>query len=64
MEGGQSATYLRLTRASSGLQVSVAKTYRDEMKINEGFYSGERERERELERGEGYRVERCFYIAL
>ena len=27
--GGQSGTYLRLTRASSGLQVSVAKTYRD-----------------------------------
>ena len=30
MEGGQSGTYLRLTRASSGPQVSVAKTYRDE----------------------------------
>ena len=30
MEGGQSGTYLRLTRASSGLRVSVAKTYRDE----------------------------------
>ena len=28
MEGGQSGTYLRLTRASSGPQVSVAKTYR------------------------------------
>ena len=26
MEGGQSGTYLRLTRASSGLRVSVAKT--------------------------------------
>ena len=36
MEGGQSGTYLRLTIASSGLQVSVAKTYRDEneMKMN------------------------------
>ena len=32
MEGGQSGTYLRLTRASSGPQVSVAKTYRDENK--------------------------------
>ena len=32
MEGGQSGTYLRLTRASSGLRVSVAKTYRDETK--------------------------------
>ena len=32
MEGGQSATYLRLTRASSGPRVSVAKTYRDETK--------------------------------
>ena len=30
MEGEQSGTYLRLTRASSGLRVSVAKTYRDE----------------------------------
>ena len=30
MEGGQSDTYLRLTRASSGPRVSVAKTYRDE----------------------------------
>ena len=30
MEGGQSYTYLRLTRASSGPWVSVAKTYRDE----------------------------------
>ena len=30
MEGGQSGTYLRLTRASSGPRVSVAKTYRDE----------------------------------
>ena len=30
MEGGQSSTYLRLTRALSGLRVSVAKTYRDE----------------------------------
>ena len=27
MEGGQSGTYLRLTRASSGLRVSVGKTY-------------------------------------
>ena len=36
MEGGQSGTYLRLTRASSGPRVSVAKTYRDEneTKIN------------------------------
>ena len=32
MEGGQSGTYLRLTKASSGLRMSVAKTYRDEMK--------------------------------
>ena len=32
MEGGQSGTYLRLTRASSGPQVGVAKTYRDENK--------------------------------
>ena len=30
MEGGQSGTYLRLTRASSGPWVSAAKTYRDE----------------------------------
>ena len=30
MEGGQSGTYLRLTKASSGPRVSVAKTYRDE----------------------------------
>ena len=30
MEGGQSGTYLRLTRASSGPRVSVVKTYRDE----------------------------------
>ena len=34
MEGGQGGTYLRLTRASSGLRVSVAKTYRDETKMN------------------------------
>ena len=34
MEGGQSGTYLRLTRASSGPPVSVAKTYRDELKMN------------------------------
>ena len=34
MEGGQSGTYLRLTRALSGLQVSIAKTYRDETKMN------------------------------
>ena len=36
MEGGQSGTYLRLTRASSGPRVSAAKTYRDEneMKMN------------------------------
>ena len=27
MEGGQSGTYLRLTRASSGPWVSVTKTY-------------------------------------
>ena len=32
MEGGQGGTYLRLTRASSGRRVSVAKTYRDETK--------------------------------
>ena len=30
MEGGQSSTYPKLTRALSGPQVSVAKTYRDE----------------------------------
>ena len=30
MEGGQSGTYLRLARASSGLRVSVTKKYRDE----------------------------------
>ena len=30
MEGGQSGMYLRLTRASSGPRVSIAKTYRDE----------------------------------
>ena len=34
MEGGQSDTYLRLTRASSGPRVSIAKTYRDETKMN------------------------------
>ena len=34
MEGGQTDTCLRLTRASSGLGVSVAKTYRDETKMN------------------------------
>ena len=33
MEGGQSSTYLRLKRALSGPQVSVAKTYRDETKL-------------------------------
>ena len=33
MEGGQSGTYLRLTRALSGPRVSVAKTYRDETKM-------------------------------
>ena len=32
MEGGQSGTYLRLTRAPSGPQVSVIKTHRDETK--------------------------------
>ena len=32
MEGGQSGTYLRQTKASSGPPVSVAKTYRDDMK--------------------------------
>ena len=32
MEGGQSGTYLRLMRASSGPRVSVTKTYRDETK--------------------------------
>ena len=32
MEEGQSGTYLRQTRASSGRQVSIAKTYRDETK--------------------------------
>ena len=34
MEGGQSGTYLRLTRVSSSPRVSVAKTYRDETKMN------------------------------
>ena len=38
MEGGQSGTYLRLTRASSGLQVSVAKTYRDENETKINFF--------------------------
>ena len=33
MEGGQSSIYLRLTRVSSGLWVSVAKTYRGETKL-------------------------------
>ena len=32
LEGGQSGTYLRQTRASSGPGVSVTKTYRDETK--------------------------------
>ena len=30
MDGGQSGTYLRLTRALSGQRVSITKTYRDE----------------------------------
>ena len=34
MEGGQSGPYLRLTKASSGPQVTVAKTYSIEMKTN------------------------------
>ena len=34
MEDGQCGTYLRLTRESPGLRVSVAKTYRDETKMN------------------------------
>ena len=34
MEGGQSGTYLRLMRASSGPWVSFAKKYRDETKMN------------------------------
>ena len=34
MKGGQSGTYLRQTRALSGLRVSIAKTYRDETKMN------------------------------
>ena len=33
MEGRQSGTYLRTTRASSGPRVSIAKTYRDETKL-------------------------------
>ena len=37
MEGGQSGTYLRQTRESSSPWVSVAKTYRDETKLNEYF---------------------------
>ena len=40
MEGGQSGTYLRLTRALSGPRVSVAKTY-IEMKRNENEYFGQ-----------------------
>ena len=32
MEGGQSGTHLRLTRASSGPRVSIAKTHRDKTK--------------------------------
>ena len=32
MDGGKSSNYLRLTRASSGPRVSIAKTYRDETK--------------------------------
>ena len=32
MEGGQSDTYLRQTRASSGPRVSITKTYSDETK--------------------------------
>ena len=35
----QSGTYLSLTRASSGPQVSVAKTYRDEMKRKCEYFS-------------------------
>ena len=34
MEGGQSGTYLRGKRVSSGPRVSIPKTYRDEMKLN------------------------------
>ena len=34
MEGGQSGIYLRLTRASSGPRLSIAKTCRDETKMN------------------------------
>ena len=34
MERGQSDTYVRLTRALSGPQVSVTKTYRDQTKMN------------------------------
>ena len=34
MEGGQSGNYLRLMRASSSPRVSVAKTYRDKLKMN------------------------------
>ena len=41
MEGGRSGTYLRLTRASSGPRVSVAKTYSIEMKRNENEYFGQ-----------------------
>ena len=41
MEGGQSGTYLRLTRDSSGPRASVAKTYRDETKLNENEYFGQ-----------------------
>ena len=37
MEGEQSGSYLRLTRASSGPQVSIAKTYRDETKQNYNY---------------------------
>ena len=38
MEGGQSGAYLRLTRASSGPRVSVAKTYRDENETKNEYF--------------------------
>ena len=38
MEGGQSGTYLRQTRALSSPRVSVTKTYRDETKLKLIFW--------------------------
>ena len=38
MEGGQSGTYLRLTRALSGPRLSVAKTYRGKTKRKSEYF--------------------------